>query len=181
MFYVLNVSEARSSVLNLDGFHLAREAKALIRHQVEGGFSRSDYVVASLSDDGFRFGDDDGCTWEPDRGPHTAQAWEAFCRRVGYFPDVEAPNVWNAVDGLRAAESFLVGFEDDPAQDQSALRAVRAGLESLGVDPAGKATPDPVAEALDLLAEFLDNDPHSGAQHDAAVATLAAARAKLGA
>lgn len=131
MFYLLDVSGSRSWVVNLDGFATMAAANYAKRHQELGGFEPC--AVATLSDDGFRFGDDTAATWEPDRGPYTAEAWEAFCRRVGYFPDVEAPNVWSAVDGLRAAESFLAGFEDDASQDQSALRTVRAALESLGV------------------------------------------------
>lgn len=134
MFYVLNISGGRSWVLVPEGHETLAEANQAVAWQAEGGESPNDYRVCRLTETGGRFVDIDRCTWAPYRGPYTAEAWEAHCRRIGYFPgEFDGRKAWEVQDALNAAESFISGFEGDETQgDLSSLGKVRAALRSLG-------------------------------------------------
>lgn len=123
MFYVLNAAPANSLswVLSLDGYPTLDACDRAISWQIEGGFGElADWLICKFARPQNRFRvvampKSNGhrpdvppqlaaCTWAPDRGPYTAEAWEGFCKRLGYDPDGEAvqPLPPGAVEAMQA-------------------------------------------------------------------------------
>lgn len=90
-FYVLNVGGARSWVLDLDPCNRT-EADRKISWQVKGGADRNDFRVCTYDRATNTFPDADAPVnrYQPDNGPYTQEAWQAFCERLKYDPDGEA-------------------------------------------------------------------------------------------
>lgn len=76
--YVLNTARPeRSWVLNLEPQTL-QECRRMINWQVSGNGSKDDWTVCHYDRATATFQDAAGAVYRPDRGPYTAEAWNAF-------------------------------------------------------------------------------------------------------